>query len=513
MNFEQEFRNHFGERFSNLYLKSVVVSESDNLCTITFLYPSKDENLTEEEKEEIVEFISNLLKFEQLKLKVKFLKAYVEEKLIRKSISQFFEDKFKLLNTYIHDEDVELQISNIDVLMNIKASPRIAEFFISNKVSSQLSAFLKDNYLVEFNINLEICENKVEEVDIESVPLKTSARRVQRYSVQIIKEVVGKDIPPSPEYISYITSPKNAVIVAGYISNLARRDFTIKKGARAGLQKAYFTFNICDGKGKLDCIFFCPKRYEKDLEALEENMFLLLHGDVKFGLNANKLVLYVDKIALASEEEGETLLDDEKEEENFKEVEIERLNATEQDSMFGRVVKYNQKIMTHTFVVFDLETTGLNTDLDQIIELGAVKIENGNIVEKFSTFVKPTTEIPYEVTRLTHITNEMVEDAPPVEAVIAKFYEFTRGCVLSGHNVINFDIKFIKRFGQIQNLIFDNDVIDTINEARVSRLKISRFNLGTVTKALGIELKDAHRAWNDAFATAQVLLKLNELGK
>ena len=107
----------------------------------------------------------------------------------------------------------------------------------------------------------------------------------------------------------------------------------------------------------------------------------------------------------------------------------------------------------------------------------------------------------------------MVEDAPPVEAVIAKFYEFTRGCVLSGHNVINFDIKFIKRFGQIQNLIFDNDVIDTMNEARVSRLKISRFNLGTVTKALGIELKDAHRAWNDAFATAQVLLKLNELGK
>lgn len=513
MNFEQEFRTHFGERFSDLYLKSVVAKESDNLCTITFLYPSKNENLTEEEKEEITNFISNLLKLEEFKLKVKFMKAYVEEKLIRKSVGQFFEDKFKLLNTYIHDDDVNVEITNIDVLIKIKVSPRIAEFFASNKVSALLSSYLKDSYLVDFNISLEICEDKIDEVDIESVPLKTSARKVQRYNVQVIKEVVGKDIPPSPEYISYITQPKSAVIVAGYISNLARRDFTIKKGARAGLQKAYFTFNICDGKGKLDCIYFCPKRYEKDMEALEENMFLLLHGDVKFGLNSNKLVLYVDKIALASEQEGETLLDDNVDNGNYKEVEIERLSATEQDSLFGHVEKYNQRIMSHTFVVFDLETTGLNTDMDQIIELGAVKIEKGNIVEKFSTFVKPTVEIPFEVTRLTHITNEMVEDAPPVEAVIAKFYEFTRGCVLSGHNVINFDIKFIKRYGLLQNLVFDNDIIDTMNEARVSRLKISRFNLATVTKALGIELKDAHRAWNDAYATAQVLLKLNELGR
>ena len=75
------------------------------------------------------------------------------------------------------------------------------------------------------------------------------------------------------------------------------------------------------------------------------------------------------------------------------------------------------------------------------------------------------------------------------------------------------DIKFIRRFGSYINLEFNNDLIDTMNEARVSRLKISRFNLGTVAKALGIELKGAHRAWNDAFATAQVLLKLNELGR
>ena len=245
------------------------------------------------------------------------------------------------------------------------------------------------------------------------------------------------------------------------------------------------------------------------MDALEEHMFLLLHGDVKLGLNG-KLTLYIDKLALASETEQKEV---EKPREQVKEVEIERLGALEQDNMFGEVEKYNHKVMDHNIVVFDVETTGLNPETDQIIELGAVKIERGNIVEKFSTFVKPTIEIPYEVTELTHITNEMVENAPNIEDVIRQFYEFSKDCVLCGHNIINFDIKFIRRFGSYQNLDFNNDLIDTMNEARVSRLKISRFNLGTVTKALGIELKGAHRAWNDAFATAQVLLKLNEAGR
>ena len=179
--------------------------------------------------------------------------------------------------------------------------------------------------------------------------------------------------------------------------------------------------------------------------------------------------------------------------------------------MFKLKDKYNAKIMGKQIVVFDIETTGLDPATDQIIELGAVKIENGNIVEKFSTFVKPTVKIPFEVSQLTGITQDMVEDAPPIEYVIKDFYDFTRDCTLSGHNVINFDIKFIKREGENYGYDFDNPLIDTLNEARVARLKTSRFNLGTITKLLGISLEGAHRAWNDAFATAQVLLKLNEM--
>lgn len=507
MNFEQEFNKKFGERFSNLYLKNVVVN--NDTCTVTFLYPSADETLTDGEKEEIIKFAEEKLSLSYLHLKVKFLKVYVEEKLIRKALFNILEDKFKLLKTYIHDEDIKVEITNIDATITFDVSPRLAQFFADNKASVYIAKALKESFLINFNINLNLLDDKVDEVDIDNIEVKTTTHRTQRYDVLVVKEVIGKDIPPKPEFISNIQYPKSSVILAGYIENFERKDFVIKKGARAGQQKAYFKFNLFDGKGKIDCIYFCPKKNEAIMDALEEHMFLLLHGDVKLGLNG-KLTLYIDKLALASETEQKEV---EKPHGQIKEVEIERLGALEQDNMFGEVEKYNHKVMDNNIVVFDIETTGLNPEIDQIIELGAVKIEKGNIIEKFSTFVKPTIEIPFEVMELTHITNEMVEDAPEIEDVIRQFFEFSKGCVLCGHNIINFDIKFIRRFGSYQNLEFNNDIIDTLNEARVSRLKISRFNLGTVTKALGIELKGAHRAWNDAFATAQVLLKLNEAGR
>lgn len=507
MNFEAEFRKQFGDKYENLTLKNAVIC--GDVCTITFLYPSQSETLDASEKAEICDFFKEKLNLSLISLKVKFLKVYVEEKLIRKTLSNIISDKFKLLNSYITDSDIHVEITNIDCTVTFDVSPRLAQFFADNKASAYIARALKEEYLVNFNINLNLASDKVDEVDLDSVEVKVTARRAPRYDVLVVKDIIGTGILPKPEYISSITSPKSSVILAGYVSEFERKDFIIKKGARVGQQKAYFKFNLSDGKGKIECIYFSPNKNVAVMEAIEEHMFLLLHGDVRVGFN-NKLTLYIDKIALASETEQKEEISAPRE---VKKVEIERLGALEQDSLFGDVERYNHKVMDRTIVVFDVETTGLNPEIDQIIELGAVKIERGNIIEKFSTFVRPTIEIPYEVTELTHITNDMVADAPDIEDVIKQFYDFSKDCVLCGHNIINFDIKFIRRFGDLQNLEFDNAIIDTLNEVRVSHLKISRFNLGTVTKALGIELKGAHRAWNDAFATAQVLLKLNEVGK
>lgn len=510
MNFEQDFYSTFGEKYDYLHLKEVVVNKHEGKCVVTFLYPSSEKDLKDEDKKEIIDWLNENLKFESLKLKVKFLKTYLEERLILKAVQTFFEKHFKLITTYLNKENFSVKITPIDVVVDIELSARLNNFFSEHKIVGKLSKFLKENFLVEFVVNLIENQNIIDEVDIENVQMKTTYKAPQRYNVEIVKEVVGKDIVPKPEYISFITKPKTSVIVAGFIKKIERKDFTIKKGVREGQTKAYFNFQIADRKGKLDCIYFCPKKNEKNMEALEEFMFVLLHGDVRLN-QLNKLCLYVDKIALAAEtEKKEDFVSQNVVKFEGTVVEIEKITALEQNSMFELKSKYNNKISGRTIVVFDIETTGLDPNTDQIIELGAVKIENGNIVEKFSTFVKPTKKIPYEVVKLTGITDEMVEDAPPIDLVIKDFYEFTRGCVLCGHNMIGFDIKFVRREGDILGLVFDNELVDTLNEARVARLKISRFNLATVVKALGLTLEGAHRAWNDAYATAQVLLKLNE---
>lgn len=511
MNFEQEFGAYFGDRFQYLYLKDVMIKKREGICIITFLYPSNLPDIKDEEKQEIVEWFKSVLGLEKIELRVKFMKAYIEERLILKTIANFFEKKYKLITSYLKNESFKIKITPIDVLIDIEVSPRQTQFFAEHKISAELAKVLKENYLIEFVVNVKENVYIDDEVDIENVEMKTAYRLPQRYKVEIIKDVIGKDIVPKPEFMSFITSPKTNVIVAGYIKKIERKDFVMKKGKRAGEQKAFFTFVLADGKGKLECLYFCPKRNEAVMEALEECMYVVVHGDVRLN-QLNKLCLYVDKIALATEIGIEE--EEQQEEKGFegRAVEVEKLTALEQDTMFGRETKYNNKIMGKSIVVFDVETTGLDPSIEQIIELGAVKIEDGNIVEKFSTFVKPTKKIPFEVVRLTGITDEMVEDAPPIEFVIKEFYEFSKGCILSGHNITDFDIKFVRNAGENYGLNFDNEIIDTLKEAR-TKLKITRFNLGTVVKTLGLTLEGAHRAWNDAFATAQVLLKLNEIGR
>ncbi len=509
MNFQEEFRGKFGNKFDWLCLKDVVVKKKDKTCIITFLEPSTIEGLSDAQKMEIVEWLKDLLQLEKLQLKVKFMKVYVEERLILKAVKTFFEKKYKVITPYLNDESFKIKITPIDVIVDIVVSEKMVDFFNDHKICGELSKYLKSNFLVEFVTNVTANPEIVDEVDIKNVEMKTTHKVAKRYNVEIVKEVIGKGILPKPEYLSNIKSTKDSVIVAGFINKFERHEYIAKSGRYLGQARTFFTFVLEDEKGKMECIYFCGKTNIPVMEKLEDFMFVLLHGDVKPN-KMGKLSLVVDKIALASKLE-KTPMKIEEPKHDKKVVQIERIFSEEQDSMFKQKCRYNNNVAGKNIVVFDIETTGLSTDEDEIIELGAVKICDGKIVEKFSTFAKPSIEIPYEVVNLTGITDEMVDKAPPIEWVLEEFYDFVQGCVLCGHNIINFDIKFIRRLGREFGIEFDNPLLDTYNLARTSGLRTTKFNLGTVTKLLGISLEGAHRAWNDAFATAQVLLKLSEV--
>ena len=160
----------------------------------------------------------------------------------------------------------------------------------------------------------------------------------------------------------------------------------------------------------------------------------------------------------------------------------------------------------HDFVVFDIETTGLNAASVQIIEIGAVKFSGGEITDRFSVFVKPTVPIPYRIVEITGITDQMVADADPIEVVLPKFREFCGDSVLVAHNA-DFDTGCVRAWCNRLGIDWDFTYVDTVPMSRFLLPGLSRFKLDQVAKELGVELIDHHRAVNDAECTAHIFEK------
>ena len=158
------------------------------------------------------------------------------------------------------------------------------------------------------------------------------------------------------------------------------------------------------------------------------------------------------------------------------------------------------------FVVFDLETTGFSPDKNKIIEIGAVLVENGNIVERFSSFVNPKEPIPFKIEKLTGISDNMVIDAPEIGEVLPKFLEFCNDAVMVAHNA-SFDMSFIKK--NCENLEIEREFtsIDTVALSRMLLPSLNKFTLDSVAKVLGVSLENHHRAVDDAEATAHIFVK------
>lgn len=150
------------------------------------------------------------------------------------------------------------------------------------------------------------------------------------------------------------------------------------------------------------------------------------------------------------------------------------------------------------YVVFDLETTGISSSYDEVVEISAIKVDHHKIVSEFTTLVNPKRTIPYNASQVNGITDDMVKDAPVMEIALAGFFEYVGNYVLVGHNIHTFDMKFIYRdceryFGKIPK----NDYIDTLKLARFCLPELKHYKLTDLATYYGISTRGAHRALND----------------
>ena len=180
------------------------------------------------------------------------------------------------------------------------------------------------------------------------------------------------------------------------------------------------------------------------------------------------------------------------------------------DDLQDLVVNSRNQSLRDSYVVFDLETTGFSPVANRIIEIGAVKVADGKITEKFSTFVNPQVPIPYRIEELTGINDNMVLDAPTIETILPEFLKFCEGCVMVAHNA-SFDMSFIEENCRRLGLEREFTIVDTVALARVLMPQLNRFKLDTVAKALKISLENHHRAVDDAGCTAEIFEKFVEM--
>ncbi len=160
------------------------------------------------------------------------------------------------------------------------------------------------------------------------------------------------------------------------------------------------------------------------------------------------------------------------------------------------------------YVVVDIETTGGHPINNEIIEIGAVYVENGEVKASFNELVRPNELISDYIIGITGITNEMVADALPIEKVMPQFIAFCKDVPLVGHNINLFDYRMLKAKATLLNLPFERKCVDTLVISRKMLGELPSRKLGDLCVYYNISLENAHRAYDDAYATYELFRNL-----
>ena len=458
--------------------------------------------------------------------------------------------------SYAFNEDLlSLEFPNDISLASLKRKDIINK--LKSRVENELGLDLETTKNVCNEYNDDFLENKSDEEKIisrtivesyDSKPSKNN-KKVPSKSYVFGKEIKGENID-----ISEINLQTGRCIIKGEIFNIDSKEI---RG-----NKLIITFYITDKKDStLVKVFLKEDEGEKLLVNLDEEAFVILEGDVIYDNFSRSQVVMLK--ALRPLEKIERI-------DSSIEKRVELHLHTQMSSMDGitnvkklisQAHKWGHKAVAITdhgvvqafpdamqiskqlgikilygvegylvndkkeivsgldfnkaydeFVIFDIETTGLSAINDSITEIGAVKVKNGEVTDTFSHLVNPERTIPEFITKLTGITDEMVEDKPKISEVILLFQKFISGSVLIAHNA-SFDVGFIRENLKNVNLEFSNPVLDTLELSRAVFPDLKNHKLNTLSKYLDISLENHHRALDDAIATKDIFLKIMELLK
>lgn len=362
--------------------------------------------------------------------------------------------------------------------------------------------FVADNRL---NADKIVIEREAEEEKFEA-PART-------FPVENFVPIESADAPKRALYMADFNFVSEKAVVCGKILDITERSYTRANGE----ERPYFNITMTDGTGTLQITSFTRKKSEEKIRALkpEESIVCNCRSEMRgYGLRYTATAINYGTPPKDFVPERRMSRPVPK---AYHIIKPEPFTDYTQTDFFTDT-SLPECFKNTSFVVFDLETTGLTTmpvagEMDGIIEIGAYKVIDGEIKEKFSTFVNPERTVPLEqrITELTGITDAMVKAAPSYKDVLPDFVKFCNGSALVGHNAVGFDYKFINFYCTELGFCIDYKVLDTLILSQ-QLLHLSNNKLNTIADHFGITFNH-HRAEDDALATAKIFIELIKIKK
>lgn len=428
--------------------------------------------------------------------------------MIERKIGEIIKGVSMPVFSTLKEGDIKVHKTEKGFSFSVATSPEYATGLIE-KIIENLSACYCGEFTGEIlSIKLDLDDLQIEDAEDEieyEMP-------VRRFEIENFELLEGDQIRKTAVYMDDLNLISDEVVLCGKIADIRERSYK----NRQGQEKVYYNFVLDDGTARAQITYFTRLKTLDKIKALQIGDSIVVTGlNEKF----NGSLRYTGKTI----DRGEVPKNFQPEKRKsrpipsyYHAVKPQKYVDMNQADFFSST-ELPSCLKKNNFVVFDLETTGLNSspvygNMDRIIEIGAYKIIGGEIAESFSTFINPERKLSDEIIKLTGITPEMVVDAPTFEEVMPDFFKFCSGSILVGHNIAGFDFKFVDYYCARLGYILERKIIDTLHLSQQTLLGLSNYKLNTVADRFNITFNH-HRAVDDALATAKIFIELIKLKK
>lgn len=430
--------------------------------------------------------------------------------MVKNKILQAINLYFKTISVTLNDDDVIVKKTDRGFEYTVAIMPFMQ---ISTDVCDKITEYLKKNYCGEFYGQCVVSNRSADEIQIEEKPDEIEFEvPVRTFKIENFAFLEGTKIQTTAIYLADLNFASEEVVICGSVEEIRERTYTNKKG----IEKSYLSLTISDTTASAYVTYFIRQKSYDKIKNLKVGDFIVCtgsneeyRGSLRYTANTIDFGRYPKNFVPEKRESKPVPA-------YYHYVDPQPFSDLEQGDFFTKSF-IPDCLKENTFVVFDLETTGLNSspvsgNMDKIIEIGAYKIENGQIMQSFSTFINPQRKLSDEIKKLTGITDDMLSDAPTYEDVMPDFFKFCSGSILVGHNIEGFDFKFVEYYCARLGYILERRTIDTIRLSQELLLGLSNYKLNTIADKFNIAFNH-HRATDDALATAKIFIELIKLKK